>query len=213
MLESYLLPVQATVLGPGEIAYWAQLTPLFAALGVPMPEIVPRSSWSVIEPRVDRLLTKAGIEPADLADGGEGVVTSIVDRSRPAEIERSLEKLAGELESRFAELDGATSQERPGLVSAVGKARSQCLSALATFRKVVDGSSRELQQTVIGQVRRAARHLHPGGVPQERALSPFGYLFRYGEQFLEQAHAVHGLAVPEAAASDGPDVAGDSGGA
>ena len=51
VLESWLLPVQATVLGPGEIAYWSQLPPLFRALDVPMPSILPRDSWRVLEPR------------------------------------------------------------------------------------------------------------------------------------------------------------------
>ena len=44
--------------GPGEAAYYAQLTPVYAAFGVPMPAIVPRISLTLVEPGVRKVLDR-----------------------------------------------------------------------------------------------------------------------------------------------------------
>jgi len=97
-LESWLLPVAATVLGPGEIAYWSQLSPTFDLLGVTMPAIRPRRSWRVLEPRVSRLLEKTGVEAEDLSDGGTAAVAGLVERSRPRAVEEALLQLEDRVE-------------------------------------------------------------------------------------------------------------------
>ena len=44
LLQDTLLPTAAYLGGPGEIAYFSQLPPVYAALDVPMPLIVPRTT-------------------------------------------------------------------------------------------------------------------------------------------------------------------------
>lgn len=47
ILQQAALPAAIAVLGPGELAYHALITPLYAALGVPHPLLVPRPSLSL----------------------------------------------------------------------------------------------------------------------------------------------------------------------
>jgi bacillithiol biosynthesis cysteine-adding enzyme BshC len=184
-LESSLLPVVATVLGPGEIAYWAQLPALFDTLGVRMPAIRPRQAWRVVEPSTSRLLDRAGVSAEDLSDGGTAVSEALVERHRPRRVEEALLALEERVDSQFKTLEEAVQQEMPGLRSAVGKARSQAFSGLAVFRRTLDAGTRERERVKFAQVRRAADSLYPGGVPQERIVSPFAYLARYGTAFLD----------------------------
>ncbi|MDP2481701.1 MAG: bacillithiol biosynthesis cysteine-adding enzyme BshC [Candidatus Palauibacterales bacterium] len=185
VLESWLLPVAATVLGPGELAYWAQLGPLFSLLDVPMPGIVPRGAWRVVEPKIERLLTKTGASPDDLRDGGTSAATELVARNRPDALEDALQSLEKAVEAEFDAVDRALSEEMPGLRSAAGKARSQVQSATAALRKKADSMTRDRETTAIGQLHRAADNLFPGGVAQERAVASLMYLVRYGDEFLE----------------------------
>lgn len=193
VLESLLLPVSTTVLGPGEIAYWTQLGPLFHALGATMPSIRPRSSWRFIEPKVDRLLDKTGLVPADLSDGGAEATRNLVTRSRPASVEEALQALDESLMRGFGDLQDAADREVPGLRPSIGKARSQMGTALDGFRKALDSNTRDRERTVLEQARRAARNLFPGGATQERVIGTVQYVGRYGEEFLEMARAVHSL--------------------
>ncbi len=194
VLESWLLPVVATVLGPGEIGYWAQLGGLFARLGVDMPRVVPRGSWKVVEPRVRRVLERTGAQASDLADGGEGVVARLVTAGRGERMQSAMERLRRGLARGFDDLDSATADELPGVRSAVGKARSRSESTLRALQKTVDGGIREREQDLVRRIRTAAQHLYPGGLPQERVVSPFSFLIRYGPVIMRALLADAGAA-------------------
>jgi len=192
-LESWLLPVARTVLGPGELAYWAQLGPLFEFLDVDMPQTAPRSSWIVVEPRVERWLSGVGATVEDLADGGEAIQRRITREGRPEAIEHDLERLRADLEANLAELERASESQIPGLGSAFGKARNSVENAFTALERTIDGRIRESHATTLDRVRRAAARLYPGGQPQERIDSPFSFLARYGPSFLTAVAAAHGI--------------------
>ena len=205
-----MLPVQATILGPGEIAYWSQLPPLFRSLEVPMPTILPRDSWRVIEPRTERLLRKTGVSADELRDGGAAAAAGLVERSRPREVEEALLRLEDVVEEEFGALESTVVSHLPGLRSAVGKSRSQTFSALAALHRTLDSVTREREESTLGQLRRAAANLFPDGIPQERALTVWVYLARYGDGFIEAARSA-ALEAPSKHSSSGAD--GVAGGA
>ena len=80
--ESCLLPVSASVLGPAEVAYWAQLPGLFEWAGIGMPRTVPRTGWTAIEAKVARVLDALELNPGELSDGGVEVVRRSVRGGR-----------------------------------------------------------------------------------------------------------------------------------
>ncbi len=56
LMQDALLPTLVSVLGPGEIAYHAQLHDLYAAMGVPRPALLLRHMAVLIDPRTNRHL-------------------------------------------------------------------------------------------------------------------------------------------------------------
>ncbi len=180
VLESRLLPVAVTVLGPGEIAYWAQLPPLFDALGVPMPRIMPRDAWTLVEPRVDRLLEKLELDVATVEAEGQGIEHGWVRRHRPPEVRDALDALEKELAGGFDELDGTVAQELPGLKSAAGKARHRAEKALRELARTIDARVRERERIALRQAARVRTHLMPDGRPQERVIATAQFLARHG---------------------------------
>ncbi|HEX3758523.1 MAG TPA: bacillithiol biosynthesis cysteine-adding enzyme BshC, partial [Kofleriaceae bacterium] len=63
--QDTLLPTAAYVGGPGEVAYFAQLPPLYCAFDRPLPPIVPRSRFRIVDERARRLLDRLGLGTAD----------------------------------------------------------------------------------------------------------------------------------------------------
>lgn len=208
VLESWLLPVGATVLGPGEIAYWSQLGPLFEALEVPMPAILTRDSWRVEEPRIARLLGKTGVTADDLRDGGAAAASGLVERSRPRSVEEALLRLEDRVDGEFDVLEETVATDLPGLRSAVGKSRSQFVSALVALRKTLDSMTRDRERTMIAQLHRVAVNFYPDGIPQERALATYVFLSRHGDRFLEAVRAAALEPPPEDAPGPPDGVAG-----
>lgn len=187
VLESALLPVTATVLGPGELAYWSQLRPLFACLDVPFPRIQPRASWTVLERRPAELLERLSLEPEELADGGDAAVAALTGEERPPAVEESLAGLRRMLGQGMGAVERALGDALPGLRASVGKTRKALFDAVAELGGQVDAEVRRQQETRIEQIRRVAVNLYPDGQPQERVLSPFYFLSRYGDRFVEVA--------------------------
>lgn len=187
LLESTLLPVAATVLGPGELAYWSQLRPLFACLDVPFPRLQPRASWTVLERRAAELLERLSLEPEDLADGGDAAVAALTGEERPPAVEESLAGLRRMLGQGMGGVERALGDALPGLRASVGKTRKALFDAVAELGGQVDAEVRRQQETRIEQIRRVAGNLYPDGRPQERVLSPFYFLSRYGDRFVEIA--------------------------
>jgi bacillithiol biosynthesis cysteine-adding enzyme BshC len=185
VLESYLLPVRATVLGPGEIAYWSQLPPLFDYLKVPCPAIHPRAGWTLLEPKIQRLLNRLRIEPHDVRDGGEKTSASLTRQAHSKPIDETLDELQSTLTLRLDKLETVVKTEIPGLKSAAGKMRKQLFDVISEFSQNVNREARRRLASELGQVQRCAINLHPKRTPQERVMSPFLYLSKYGPELIE----------------------------
>lgn len=185
VLESRLLPVAATVLGPGEMGYWAQLPPLFSALGVPFPVVHPRDNWLLVEAAVDHMLSKLGLVAADVADRGDELPARWIDGARPPAVAAALEGAEAELRSAFERLGDAAAAEIPGLRSAVARASHEAGKAMSGLTKTIDAHVAERESIALGQVQRLNTHLRPGGNRQERIITSAQFLCRYGEGLVE----------------------------
>lgn len=184
ILESWLLPVGSSVVGPGETAYWAQLPPLFEHRGVQMPALRPRPSWVIVEDKIEKVLRKLEAGPEDFRDGGEELIHEVVSESRPEAVDSALGELRAAIHAATEDVSEALEQELPGIRASVGKARSELFGAVGELEQAVDGRVEERQEVLVRQIRKAAAHLYPDGEPQERVLNPLYYLARYGGDFL-----------------------------
>jgi bacillithiol biosynthesis cysteine-adding enzyme BshC len=64
--QDALFPTAAYVGGPGEIGYFAQLAPVYARFGLPMPVIYPRTSATLLNARAERELDALGLSVEDV---------------------------------------------------------------------------------------------------------------------------------------------------
>jgi bacillithiol biosynthesis cysteine-adding enzyme BshC len=64
--QDALFPTAAYVGGPGEISYFAQLAPVYARFGLPMPVIYPRKSVTLLNTRAEGELAARGLSVADV---------------------------------------------------------------------------------------------------------------------------------------------------
>lgn len=185
VVSSWLLPTAATVLGPGEMAYWTQLPGLFRWADVPFPRLRPRGSWTVVEGKVEKVLRKLGADPDAFGDGGEGLIRRVRERGRPPGVQEALEGARQAVGETLATVEKAVEAELPGLRSAVGATRHEVFQGLDRLQDAVDRRVEEQNEVLLQQIRKAAAHLWPDGRPQERVISPLYYLARYGSAFVE----------------------------
>ncbi len=68
-MQDLLLSTAAYIAGPAEIAYFAQASVAYRRLLGRMPVMMPRASFTLVEPHVAALLRKYGLEFPDLFRG------------------------------------------------------------------------------------------------------------------------------------------------
>jgi bacillithiol biosynthesis cysteine-adding enzyme BshC len=186
VVESIVFPTVAYVAGPGETAYFAQISDYFAAHDVRMPVIHPRLGAFLVESKVRKVLAKFGLEVAQMARPFHELAGDIARDEVPEGVRRAIEGLRASLGKGVGDLQEAVKGVDPTLKGSVQHLRSQAMSALDDLeRKVLQAVKRE-NETALAQLEKAQLHLFPGGIPQERVVNPFYYLARYGGAFLEE---------------------------
>ena len=82
VLQDYWLPTLAYIGGPAEIAYFAQVGVVYEKLLGRVTPILPRMSATLLEPRIERLLTKYGLELPEAVSGRDASCASSWRRVR-----------------------------------------------------------------------------------------------------------------------------------
>jgi Uncharacterized protein conserved in bacteria len=186
VVESALLPTVAYLGGPGELRYLAMTPPIYQRLEVPRQRPLPRWSGVIVEPRVDRVLEKFGLELSDLF-APPGVVEARVVRAQlPPEVGQALERLRAGLEEGYGALERAAAEIDPTLVRPTQSTRQQALAGTQDIEKKLVQHLKRRQETELGQLTKARTAVMPGAKPQERVLTVAPFLARYGPALLAE---------------------------
>jgi bacillithiol synthase len=189
VIEAALFPTVAYAGGPGEMEYLQESGALFDKLGVTRQARVPRWSGLIIEARVEKVLSKHNLTPADF-DGPPGALeTRLAQADLPPELAESLKALRHDVETRYARISGEVQQLDPTLERTVQSARNAALAGTNEIEKKLVASLKRAQGTVLSQLARARAALVPGGKPQERVLTVASFLARYSGALLDDIEA------------------------
>lgn len=181
IMQDTWLPTAAYVGGPGEIDYFAQLPPLYAHFGLPMPLIVPRARFSVGDGNTQRLLRALGISADMLARPWPTLLETISVKPSVGPTPEGLQAdlldpfnrtMATALPS-FATLD-------PSLVKAAQKTETAVATAVARLMDRYRRAETLNDSVAIDRLERLRLRLYPDGTPQERIYGWPHCAARYG---------------------------------
>jgi bacillithiol biosynthesis cysteine-adding enzyme BshC len=186
VVESALLPTVAYLAGPGELSYLALTHPVYERMRVPRQVVLPRWSGILVEPRVDRVLQKFGIELEDLLEPGGALESRLVRSQLPEEASRALRSLRESLQSGYEALGRSAADIDPTLTRAVQGTRNQALAGLKETEKKLVHHLKRRQEVELGQITRARTLILPDNQPQERVLTIAPFLARYGPPLVSE---------------------------
>ena len=181
-LERSLFPTAAYMGGPGETAYFAQVTALAEALGIPSPVVVPRWSMTIHEPRVQRILADLGLDADALAD--PHAAENLLARARLAPVtSAALAALRDDVGARVDQLRQVNGGVSPAVLNGFRVSMEHRLDRLE--RRFVAGVKRR-ETELMRQLGTARGSLYPHGSRQERKLAFVPFLARYGAPLVDQ---------------------------
>jgi uncharacterized protein YllA (UPF0747 family) len=184
--------------GPGEYAYFAQLSPVAEALDAAVPVAAPRWACALVESRSLAQLDELGISEEDLLDphrAEQRVAQAHVD----AELADTLERLRVTVDAQLRALHDAANAPSTPLAAEVVDGLSRDLThRIDRFeRRVVAGVKRR-ESELLTQVAAVRAALRPNGQPPERVLNLMPLIVRYGPRVLSamrEAASAHAAAL------------------
>lgn len=186
IMERAILPTTAYVAGPGELAYFAQVSAVALALDADVPLAVPRWSGTVIEPHVQRLLDRYGLDLEALQDP-HAAESAVAREGLPPVVRDALGRLRGTTTAPIDELSAAVRDAGAPMLPATvltGAARDVERRLGRLERRIVAAAKRD-QTAAMTDLATLRAALVPAGKPQERMLNLFPLLARHGPPLLD----------------------------
>ena len=176
--QDAVLPTATTVVGPGELRYFAQIRGVYEAHGVAMPLIHPRIEATILEPPVRRILKKYDLFAGEVQSDFDRIYDELLLdlKGHGKKFEKSLHelgKLAQDLTQHVAAID-------PTLERTVARSEGHMRKTVELLRFKSARALRKQDAITSEQFGRLRAHLLPTGRPQERVLSPFSFFLKLG---------------------------------
>jgi bacillithiol biosynthesis cysteine-adding enzyme BshC len=191
IIQDSLLPTAAYVGGPAELAYFAQLPPLYEAFDLELSLIVPRARVRLIEPAAARLLQRLSLQSGDVALPEQTLLSRLsslphsdTTQTGPAPVafERALlDSMEASLTQALAALPAELTRR---LTQQTDKTRKKLELTCAKLAHAYSQALLSHDGQRVSEVRRLKQLLFPGAVPQERVFSLAYFAARYGDRAL-----------------------------
>jgi len=183
IVEHALLPTVAYWAGPGEVAYFAQVSAVAAAMGRSAPLAVPRWSCTLLEPHVEAVLGRLGLQRQDLSlphVAERRLAQEAMDPRTVAGLAALRADIAAMIETLGAEphalgLDAVVTGAIASMQHRVNRLERRLLAGIA-----------RREHARMRDLATARAALYPFGIRQERAVNLIPTLARHGVGLLAE---------------------------
>ncbi len=214
LCQDAALPTVAVILGPAEVAYWAELRELYNAFSLPMPIVVLRPSATLVPPAIHRRIARRGWEPRHFLHPWRHVESQLLHRLTPLHpATNATADLREHLRRWYELMVPHTCELEPTLIRSLGATHRRMERALDRWERRLRAALRRRSELFLLHARSIHALLFPQDKPQERLLSWLQLLALCGAGAFRQAltwtttlpegmHAV--VVLPEEAAVSEP---------
>ena len=189
VLQDYLFPTAAFIVGPGELSYAAQVQPIYQSLEVVPPLMLPRYSATLIDPKLQRHLDAYDLALSDLWQDPGALLAAVAravgggdTEALFAESIAQMEPVLDRLQAHAAAVDGTLERAAEG---AANRVRGE----LGKLEEKVQRALRQRDETLQRRLGTLQAHLYPAGSLQERKLSVTGYLAKFSDGLIDALSA------------------------
>ncbi len=184
LMQDYLFPVLAAVLGPSELAYWGILGPAFHEFGMSMPILIPRQSFTYLEHNVIKLLDKYSLSAEEAIREWEQKKSEWLGLQDEWDLEKKFELVKRRFAELYAPIMDTVSPIQPGLAKLAESNRDKILEQIAYLESRSLDAVAKRYESSLRQWDRIHQSLSPMDKPQERVYGTIHFWNRYGSEWL-----------------------------
>ena len=186
LVQDTLFPTVCYVAGPNELAYLAQLRPVYAAFGLPMPLMCQRATATILDANAMRFLTRHGLPLESLRAQDEAVLNQLLEAQIPAAVTSSMDEAVRGVAARMEALAQAVAELDATLEGATRSTTGRMQDDLKKLHGKIIQAAKRKDETLRHQFHHARAQAFPGGHPQERALGLVHFLNKYGPTLVDR---------------------------
>jgi bacillithiol biosynthesis cysteine-adding enzyme BshC len=183
--QDAILPTIAYVGGPSEVAYFAQLKPVYEFFDVQMPVVYPRASVTIMEEKVKNILEKFQVDFTEIWSGIDPLLIRIAEQVSEVKVDVLFDLLHRRIHEAVAESRFGIQQIDPTLSGAIDSTLSRIESQLNVLKEKAQSAQQRRQEVTIKQIQKVAANIFPKSNFQEREFNVIYYMNKYGPDFVK----------------------------
>jgi bacillithiol biosynthesis cysteine-adding enzyme BshC len=185
VFQDYLLPTQAVIGGPAEIAYYAQNQVLYQAILGRTTAVLPRLTATLIEPSIAKILDQYELTLEDIMSShADELAHRLGARTMPIEGKRRLSATGNSLDDELDALIAWCESLDPSLARSAQVSASKMRYQMNRLRRLAANYQLQREGSIRRHVDTLSFNLFPDRHPQERTIGGVAYLARYGTPLL-----------------------------
>jgi bacillithiol biosynthesis cysteine-adding enzyme BshC len=197
VIQDSMLPTVAYVGGPAEVAYLAQSAVLYEHVLGRQPVAVPRSGFTLLDARSDRLMDRYGLKLSDFYPGEDAVRERIAERLVPPTLQATMRTSLGDVNAALDHIRRDVSAFDPTLEAALERSARK-------VRYQFEKMERKIGREALRRDARAAADaaslyglIYPEKHLQERLYSFLPFLAKHGLDLVDHIHGHIELDCPD----------------
>ncbi|WP_046214747.1 bacillithiol biosynthesis cysteine-adding enzyme BshC [Paenibacillus wulumuqiensis] len=186
LMQESLFPVLSTILGTGEIAYWALTHQAFEILDLQMPPILPRMSFTMVEEKIQMLMQQFDLSFDDVRQRFGEVREKWLSEQEDYHLDERFAELRRQFDQIYMPFIESLAEVDPSLPHIAETNQHKIEAQIEYLHRKSSNAVAKQHEVGLRRLDRIAHSLYPFGKPQERTINSYYYLGRYGEQWLDQ---------------------------
>ena len=174
LIQDAVLPTLAYCAGPGEVSYFAQMKDVYTYFHITEPYIIPRFGATILEKKIQKVLTKYAINIPDLTDPDR-----ILKILAQKDIQSFFNKKRGQILNTVKEIEEYMATVDINLKKTGAAMRQHIANDLKTLEGKTTSALKNQNRIAEEQITKASLNIFPNNTLQERVLNVFQYLIRY----------------------------------
>jgi len=184
--QSWLLPVVSYIAGAAEISYWGQIKSGFSKAGIVMPHIQPRHTFTLIEPKIQKHLSKYDVHLQDLNQDKETFLKNYFSENKLADVNQVFVEFEDQIRKNRLQIESIVKELDPTLSDPVEKSYSSISSTIEKLHNRMVARVQEKYAMTHNHLNMLHEAVLPNGVLQERVISPIYFENKYGPGWLKK---------------------------
>ena len=189
LFQDYILPNIATICGPGEISYYAQLKDVYTLFGSEQPILYPRMSATLIENKVQKAVAKINISYDDLEANQDIMANKILKNMVGFDYQKYLDCLKIDLDCVLQKYMEEIKKHEFEASEAFGRINQNLKKEVEILGRKIINEYKRKNGFIVESIVKIYNNILPDRKLQEREINIFEYINKYGFNLIDSLNA------------------------